>query len=73
MSTDELCNIAAVLPEVAARQPHTLAVVFPDGRDARGKVRYTHYTYAQLDRDSDRLAAACDRRVRLEGGKLASI
>ena len=57
MSTDELCNIAAVLPEVAARQPHTLAVVFPDGRDARGKVRYTHYTYAQLDRDSDRLAA----------------
>lgn len=55
-----ICNIAAVLPKMAASQPHALAVVFPDGRDARGKVRYTHYTYRQLDRDSDLLAAGLE-------------
>lgn len=55
-----LCNIAAVLPQMARSQPHALAVVFPDGRDARGKVRYTHYTYRQLDRDSDLLAAGLE-------------
>jgi len=41
---------------MAARQPHTLAVVVPDGRDRSGRVRYTHLTYRQLDQDSDRIA-----------------
>lgn len=60
MSERSTCNIAAALPRVAAEQPHALAVVYPDGRDARGKVRYTHYTYAQLDHDSDLLAAGLE-------------
>ena len=38
---------------MAVRQPHTLAVVVPDGRDRGGRVRYTHLTYRQLDQDSD--------------------
>ena len=41
---------------MAMRQPHTLAVVVPDGRDRGGRVRYTHLTYRQLDQDSDRIA-----------------
>ena len=41
---------------MAMRQPHTMAVVVPDGRDRGGRVRYTHLTYRQLDRDSDRIA-----------------
>ncbi len=53
-------NIAAVLPEVARQRPHGMAVIYPDGRDSRGKVRYTHYTYRQLDQDSDRLAAGLE-------------
>lgn len=60
MSERSTCNIAAALPRVAAAQPHALAIVYPDGRDGRGKVRYTHYTYAQLDHDSDLLAAGLD-------------
>ncbi|QTD54434.1 AMP-binding protein [Sulfidibacter corallicola] len=40
------------------RQPHTLGVVFPEGRDAAGRVAYTHLTYRQLNRESDRLALA---------------
>lgn len=46
-------SIASHLPRMAERQPHALAIVCPDGRDPCGKVRYTHYTYAQLDAQSD--------------------
>ena len=41
---------------MAMRQPHTMAVVVPDGRDRAGRVRYTHLTYRQLDQDSNRIA-----------------
>ena len=41
---------------MAMRQPHTMAVVVPDGRDRGGRVRYTHLTYRQLDRDSSQIA-----------------
>jgi len=51
------CNIAAFLPELAATQPYTAAVVFPHGTDANGKVSYTHYTFEQLHRESDLIAA----------------
>ena len=49
-------NIAIHLSSMAARQPHALAVVVPDGRDKSGRVRYTHLTYRQLDHDSNRIA-----------------
>jgi acyl-CoA synthetase (AMP-forming)/AMP-acid ligase II len=49
-------NIASHLPAMAAKQPHRLAVVFPEGRDRHGHVSYTHYTFRQLDEASDRLA-----------------
>ena len=51
-----VANIAAFLPEVARRKPNAPAVIFPEGRDAQGRVSYTHYTYAQLDADSDLIA-----------------
>ena len=57
MTEAVVVNVAAHLPALAERQPHTLAVVFPDGRDAGGRVSYTHYTYRQLDDESSRLAA----------------
>lgn len=49
-------NIAAHLPRVAAQQPYAPAIFAPDGRDRRGRPRYTHYTYKQLDDASDRIA-----------------
>ena len=52
----EHVNIASFLTKVAEDRPHAMAVVFPDGRDRRGRVRYTHYTYRQLDELSDALA-----------------
>jgi olefin beta-lactone synthetase len=41
---------------MAMRQPHTMAVVVPNGRDRGGRVRYTHLTYQQLDQDSHQIA-----------------
>lgn len=49
-------NIASHLPRVAREQPFTPAVFAPAGRDARGRARYVHWTYRQLDEESDRLA-----------------
>ena len=50
-------NIAWHLHAMAARQPHTLAVVVPEGRNRAGRVRYSHLTYRQLDEDSDWIAS----------------
>ncbi len=52
----DAANIASHLPAMARRQPHTAAVVFPAGRDRAGRVAYTHYTFRQLDTESDVLA-----------------
>ena len=51
-------NFASHLCYMSHVQPHTLAVLCPAGRDARGRVAYTHYTYNQLDAESDRVAEA---------------
>src|SRR5262249_37030333 len=56
MITAHSHNVAAHLAEMARRQPHTLAVVFPQGRDRYGRVAYTHLTYRQLNQECDRLA-----------------
>ncbi|MFT4689533.1 MAG: acyl-CoA synthetase (AMP-forming)/AMP-acid ligase II [Limisphaerales bacterium] len=55
--SDSIVNIAAHLPAMARQQPHRQSVVFPHGRDAAGRVSYTHYTFRQLDEASDRIAA----------------
>ena len=52
----ERVNIAAHLPVMARQYPDTMAVVFPNGRDACRKIRFTHFTFRQLDEESNRLA-----------------
>ncbi len=52
----ETVNIAAFLPEIAKTRPHAPAIIFPEGRDQHGKRAYTHYTYAQLNAESDAIA-----------------
>lgn len=58
-----IINIAQKLRESAAALPYQRAVVFPAGRDRHGRVAYSHLTFQQLDRESDRLA----RGLRLMG------
>ena len=56
-----ICNIASRLRDMAQRAPFKRAVVFPAGRDALGRVTYSHLTFAQLDRDSDAYARGFQR------------
>lgn len=54
-------NIAERMQECARQVPHQRAIVFPAGRDSLGRVTYTHLTFEQLDRESDRLARGLTR------------
>lgn len=42
-------NIAQTLTDMAAQQPHRRAIVFPAGRTAEGRAKYTQYSFEQLD------------------------
>jgi acyl-CoA synthetase (AMP-forming)/AMP-acid ligase II len=61
MSPPDFVNIAAALPAAAQAQPHTLALIQPQGQDRRGRVRYRHLTFRELDDESDSLAAGFER------------
>ncbi len=52
----DFVNIAAPLASLAQAQPHTLAIAQPFGRDRHGRIRYRHYTYRELNAESDALA-----------------
>jgi olefin beta-lactone synthetase len=49
-------NIAAHLRQMAQQHPYKRAVIFPFGRNRYNRVTYTHLTFQQLDRESDKLA-----------------
>ncbi len=53
-------NVATHLRTMARIQPYKRAVVAPSGRDAQGRVAYTHLTFRQLDIESDCLAQGLD-------------
>ncbi len=52
----QIVNVAARLAEMARATPEAIAVVEPLGYDRRGKRKYRHFTFRQLDEDSDRIA-----------------
>src|SRR5579875_1542235 len=56
MMKQALVNIATSLVTMAQSQPQTLAIAQPFGRDRHGRIRYRHYTYRELDAESDALA-----------------
>ena len=55
-NSDNAVNIASYLTRTAIIQPHKRAVVYPAGRDKRGRIAYSHLTFLQLDQESDCLA-----------------
>jgi len=56
VSDPPVVNVSLRLTALAQQRPHAQAVVCPQGRDRHGRVRYTHYTFRQLDVVSDQLA-----------------
>jgi acyl-CoA synthetase (AMP-forming)/AMP-acid ligase II len=53
---ERFASIASALPRMAALQPKARAIVCPQGRDRQGKLRFSHYSYAELDAQSDLIA-----------------
>ena len=49
-------NIAEQLTAMSARYPEKRAVVWTAGRDASGRARYAHVTFAELEQETDRYA-----------------
>ncbi len=60
MKQTVFANVAAHLPEMARLQPDTPAIFIPQGLDDRQQTRYAKYTFAELDRESDRMATALE-------------
>lgn len=54
-------NICMGLKQSARDFPYKRAVVVPEGRDRAGRVRYSHLTFAQLERESDKVAFGLER------------
>ncbi|MBW2218895.1 MAG: AMP-binding protein [Deltaproteobacteria bacterium] len=59
--TEDIVNVSYFLKENSNKFPYKRAVVFPEGRDGNGRVAYTHLTFRQLDRESDRIAAGLEK------------
>jgi acyl-CoA synthetase (AMP-forming)/AMP-acid ligase II len=53
-------NIAEMLPAMALQQPNAPAIYYPTGRRKNGKCVYENYTYAELDEQSNRIAAGLE-------------
>jgi len=49
-------NIAGHVPLMAQRQPQALAVVQPVGKHRDGRIRYRHFTFRELDVETNLLA-----------------
>ncbi len=45
----QVVNLAAFIPELAARQPDKPAIVFPRGRGPRGRARYAKLTFREFE------------------------
>ncbi len=53
---DHLLNVASYLKNMSRAQPFKRAVIYPQGSDEYGRTAYTHLTFQQLDRESDKVA-----------------
>lgn len=65
-------NIASHLHTAATERPYNPAVVVPMGLGPGGRARYSHLTYRQLDRDSDRIACGL-AELGIEAGARAAV
>lgn len=61
VSTNGVLNIASYLRRMARVQPYKRAVIYPGRRDRSGRIAYTHFTFQQLDRESDALAYGLEK------------
>lgn len=53
---DDIFNLADIALQIARKDPGRVAIVEPDGRDAKGKRRYRRYSYRELSEKAESLA-----------------
>ena len=53
-------NIASHLPDMAAKQPDTAAVILPIGSDGKGGLSFQQFTFKELNERSDAIAAGLE-------------
>lgn len=70
-SPSDIINVGFRLSETARRDPSSVAIAMPIGRDAAGKFRYQQMTFKQLDDDSNLLAAGLQSMGVRPGTRLA--
>ena len=58
---DEIVNVSKHLRYMAQINPYKRAVVFPAGVDKYGRITYSHFTFQQLERESDSLAHGLEK------------
>jgi olefin beta-lactone synthetase len=68
---DDQLNVADRLSEIAQLMPDAVAVAEPLGYDNQGKRIYRHFTFRQIDRDSDTIACGLRRMGVVPGVRLA--
>ncbi|MDY6791244.1 MAG: fatty acid CoA ligase family protein [Thermodesulfobacteriota bacterium] len=61
MEKNPIINISSYLRQMAKKIPDKRAVVCSTGKDKYGRTAYTHLTFHQLDKESDRLAHSLER------------
>ncbi|MCF6247639.1 MAG: AMP-binding protein [Desulfobacula sp.] len=62
-------NISFGLKQSAQKHPHKRAVVYPASKDKKGRVLYSQMTFAQLDKESDRLAFGLEKIGIIRGAR----
>lgn len=56
MQTPEHYNVAAALAEMAARNPYQAGIIFPAGRDIKGRAKTIQLNFQQLNAECDHYA-----------------
>jgi olefin beta-lactone synthetase len=64
-------NVATRLSKIAESMPDAVAVVEPLGYDNKGNRQYRHFTFRQLDQDSDSIAQGLYQMGVVQGTRLA--
>jgi olefin beta-lactone synthetase len=54
-------NIAHSLKISTEKHPYKRAIVYPDGKDKKGRILYSQMTFQQLEKESDRLTFGLER------------
>lgn len=60
LSNETIVNVSTGVTETAKKDPYKKAVVYPESRNRNGRLTYSHFTFRQLDQESDCMAAGLE-------------